>query len=195
MTTQVADPAPFKFTPEAFETMLTRASENGARKGIEAMKPAETKPAPKVETALQEQDVPAEQPGMVGGAVDSLDNIGGLGIPFGSVLIGAIPGVVVGELIDGFIPLSRGWMNPAAKVGAAYLGVQYGSKFLGRTGAMFFAGALALQALSNVLPIDQWAAQITGMVRRTSVVQQAESVARQAQMRQDIGPSQYREVV
>lgn len=183
MGTEVAAPAPdTKFTRADIESWLGKAGEAGARTYMEAHKPE----APKTETATQEQEATQEQIG-VGGITRSLDDIGGLGIPFGSVLVGAIPGVVVGELIDGFIPPSRGMLNPAAKVGAAWVGVQYGRRLLGTNGAMFFAGALALQALTALLPIDQWTAQLTSALRRNSVVAQAEQVARAAQMGQQGG--------
>lgn len=186
MLTQVVDPAPTKLSPEAFETMLTRAGEAGAKTYAEAHKPAEPETAPQ-----KPESAPAEQPAMVGSAVDSLDNIGGLGIPFGSVLIGVIPGVVVGEVLDGAIsPLNKkgdlNWMNPAAKIGVAYLGIQYGSKLIGHTGAMFFAGSLVMQALVKVLPIDEWVAKLVKQTKKvTDAVTEAEQIVRHAQMGQD----------
>jgi len=113
------------------------------------------------------------QAGALGGTLGALDNIGGLGIPFGSVLRGAIPGVIVGEVIDGLMSpkTSTGqvnWLNPAAKIGAGWIGVQYGRGFLGTTGALFFAGTLALQALSQLLPLDAIVANIVGMVRKAA---------------------------
>ena len=162
----VADSTPTKLSETDFEALLSRAAETGVRSYTESHKPAETVVAKMAEA----------------GIASGLDNIGGLNIPFGSVFIGAIPGVIVAELIDGVVSprTSSGglnWINPVAKGVAAWAGAQYGRKLMGRDGSMFFAGTLGLSILTQVLPINQWVAQMVGALRpgAASVVSQAEA--------------------
>lgn len=157
---------PSALTQAEFETMLTRASEAGVRSYV-AAHPA---PEPAVTSPKTNPEAPMSQ-GMLEGTVRTLDSLGGLNIPFGSVLVGAIPGVIAGDVIDGLVPPRTAtgevnWLNPGLKAGAAWIGVQYGRAFLGSTGAMFFAGTLALQAMSQLLPLDKIVAQIVGVFQR-----------------------------
>lgn len=165
------------------------ASQSVFDKLIARMREEKANPAP---------TTPAEQRGMLGNIVGTLDTVGGLDIPFGSVLVGAIPAVVVGELVDGFVPPKTAtgainWMNVGVKIAAAIGGVQVGRQFMGPRATTFFTGVLALQMASAVLPIDQWIANLIGMFRRApGVVQQAQSVAARAWHAQSFAPSSER---
>ena len=110
------------------------------------------------------------QPALAG-FVNTLDGIGGLDIPWGSVLLGALPGAIVSEVVDGLMPAhnadgSINFMNLAVKGGIAWAGVQFGPQFVGRRASQFFAGGLILFVLSDFLPIDQWVANVRGLFNR-----------------------------
>ena len=103
----------------------------------------------------------------VTGIVGQLDSMA-FGIPLGSVLLGAVPGVIVGEVIDGLVdPKTKeggvNWVNLLLKVILAVLAMQFLSGFLGKTPALFFAGALLIQILRQLLPIDDWVRSLRGL--------------------------------
>ncbi len=106
------------------------------------------------------------QAGVVGAAL-TLDDIGGLGIPFGSVLLGGIPGILTGEVIDGFISPTNAtgdvsWGNVFSKGLVAAGGAFLLPRWLGDRPAMFFAGVLVVQMISDVLPLDRLSAWLVG---------------------------------
>ena len=110
------------------------------------------------------------QPALAG-FVNQLDGIGGLDIPWGSVLIGALPGAMVSEIVDGLMPQrnadgSLNLTNLLVKGGIAWAGVQFGDRLIGRRASQFFAGGLILFVLGDLLPIDQWVARIRGLLTR-----------------------------
>lgn len=100
---------------EGMEKSLREAVEQAVKGALEDFRPmasaqqGEDAPAP--EQAAMRQPVPE-------GLAQSLDNLGGLGVPIGSALVGGIPGVIVGEVVDGITPLTRqdgsvNWTNIA----------------------------------------------------------------------------------
>lgn len=184
---------PLTITLEQLMENFQLAGQEIVRSAISEVQPKpEAPPTPAEPTP--EADV--EQAALTG-IIRQLDTIGGLDVPFGSVIFGGIPGLVVGELVDGFVsPVAAGgvsWANVLVKTGVAWMGVQFLPQFIGRNGSLFFAGSLALQAARQILPIDQWVANLVGMfprgaagMRRGSIVAQAESVAH-AYQRQVVG--------
>jgi len=174
---------PTPLTRADFEAMLTKAGEKAGEAGARSYADLIRPKADEAKAALVKQETaPLHQVGVLGGLVDTMDSVGGLGIPFGSVLVGAIPGVVVGEVIDGLVSSKTAtgqvnWINPAVKIGAGWVGVQYGRGLIGNTGAMFFAGTLALQALSQILPLDRIVANIVGMFRKITPQPTAEAAS------------------
>lgn len=98
--------------------------------------------------------------------VESLNKIGGLGV-VGSIVFGAIPGAVVGEVIDGLVPVRTAGgeinlVNVLVKGAAAWGGVKYGRKIVGAHAAGFFAGAIGLQVAAELLPLDRWVDALVG---------------------------------
>jgi len=129
------------------------------------------------------------QAGVVGAAL-TLDEIGGLNIPFGSVLIGAFPGVITGDVIDGFVaPIdvngNVNWANLVTKGGVAAAGAFFLPRWIGDRPAMFFAGALVIQMFSDMLPLDRFSAWVVSMFRRegTAGASAADAAAAQARAR------------
>lgn len=127
------------------------------------------------------------QVGVIGAAA-TLDEIGGLNIPFGSVLIGAFPGVITGDVIDGFIqPIdvngNVAWGNLLTKAAVATGGAFFLPRWIGERPAMFFAGALVIQMLSDMLPLDRLSAWVVGMFSREGTAGASASEARAAQAR------------
>mgnify|MGYP001584074608 FL=1 len=133
--------------------------------------------------------------------VNTLDNIKVFREPFpiGSALIGLPSGVIIGEVIDGFVPKrnKEGGVNPmniAAQAAAAYTVLALGDKLIGRSAAQFAAGIVIVRVASQLLPIDKWIADVVAALRgiakpkagqdawagQYSVLAQAEAVASQA---------------
>lgn len=150
--------------------------------------------------------------GALGGVVDTLDDVKlfKMAIPLGSAIIGLPAGTILGEVIDGFVSPRNATggmnaMNLVAKGVGVYGALAFGPNLMGKRASQFAAAALLVQVASQFLPIDQWVSQIVGAVRGAgksvglqqgySVVGQAESHAAQFQARQNIGPSQYTDVV
>lgn len=97
--------------------------------------------------------------------VQQLDNIGGLDVPWGSILVGGVSGAVVGELVDGFLPLRTdddklNPLNPLVKIGVAAVGTRVVDGQFGRSAAILFAGALGVQVLATILPLDEAVASV-----------------------------------
>ena len=127
------------------------------------------------------------QAGVIGAAL-TLDEIGGLNIPFGSVLLGGFPGIIVGDIIDGFIqPIdvngNVAWGNLLTKGAVAAGGAMFLPRWLGDRPAMFFAGALVIQMLSDMLPLDRLSAWVVGMFSRGGTAGASSAEARAAQAR------------
>ncbi len=129
------------------------------------------------------------QAGILGAAL-TLDDIGGIGIPFGSVLLGGFPGIIVGDVLDGFVnPIDANgnvaWGNLLAKGGFAAAGAFFLPRWIGDRPAMFFAGALVIQMMSDMLPLDRLSAWIVGQFNRqgTAGASAADAAAAQARAR------------
>ena len=133
------------------------------------------------------------QPALAG-TVNTLNGIGGLDIPWGNILLGALPGAIVSEVVDGLMPAfnadgSLNFQNVGIKLGIAWAGVQFGDRLVGRQASQFFAGGLIIFVLADILPLDQWVATIRGWFGRgsassgqdTRMAQHELSLARQHQ--------------
>lgn len=142
-------------------------------------------------------------------AASQLDGALGVGIPWGSILLGAIPGAVVGEVIDGLLPPR----NAKGELNFANLGVKgviaagaasFGPDLIGKTPAMLFVGALGVQMLSDILPLDRWVRNIIDFILRrdkdntatqNQILRQrleaAQAPANQAQLKQGIQPIEF----
>lgn len=124
----------------------------------------------------------------LGGLANQLDNAIGTGVPWGSVLVGAVPGLIVGEVIDGiWSPVNddgnRNLANIGVKVAVAAAGAKWGGQLVGRTASKFFAGALILQIVADILPIDDWVESLLNLFKRNgsgSAVQEQNLAQRQA---------------
>ncbi len=129
------------------------------------------------------------------GVAGKLDGALGIGIPWGAVLVGAIPGAIAGEIVDGlFSPRNDdgtiNWTNIAVKAGVGFAAVQFLPKFIGKRQSQFFIGALVLQIFTDILPLDKivdWAVTKLGSFRSAGsgqgVISQAEQVVRTVQQR------------
>ena len=142
------------------------------------------------------------QPALAG-TVNTLNGIGGLDIPWGNILLGALPGAIVSEVVDGLMPAfnpdgSLNFQNVAIKLGIAWAGVQFGPQLVGRQASQFFAGGIIIFVLADILPLDQWVATIRGWFQRNGATsgqdlsQHELSLARQHQGSQasQLDPSQ-----
>jgi hypothetical protein len=112
----------------------------------------------------QDQDADMAQ-NPVAKAVRGLDGAAGQGIPWGSALVGGFGGLVLGEVIDGFVSPTTdeggtNFANIAVKGAAAWAAVQWGDMLVGRMGARFAAGFLIFSVARQVLPIDDWVMKI-----------------------------------
>lgn len=98
-------------------------------------------------------------------------------LPLGSIAVGVVTGLLLGELIDGFLP-PRGiptvleplgplnMANVAVK-GIAVVGLgMYGGMLMSRTGALIAGGLLIAQLLADVLPLDQWIRNVVNFFRQ-----------------------------
>jgi len=127
------------------------------------------------------------QAGVIGAAL-TFDEFGGLGIPFGSVLLGGIPGIIVGDVIDGLVSPqgTDGNVNLAnviSKAGIAAAGAFFLPRWIGNRPAMFFAGALVVQVLSDMLPLDRFSAWVVDMFSREAPAEASYAEAAAAQRR------------
>lgn len=82
------------------------------------------------------------------------------GFDLGSIAIGGSAGLLIGEAIDGFLarPEDRG-LNVGAKVAAAFVVQQFGTKVVSRNATKYTIAVLAIQAMGDTLPINRWIGQ------------------------------------
>ena len=119
--------------------------------------------------------------GGLAGVVTQLDNITQFDIPFGAVLIGGLPGAIVGEVVDGLIALRNqdgtlNMMNPAMKGAIGFGGAMFLDQFVGRRAAGFFVGALVLQIFVDVFPLDRFVSWAVRQLRRDGSAATAQTV-------------------
>ena len=113
-------------------------------------------------------------------------------IPIGSVALGLIPGAIVGDLVDGFVPPSGtgalGGQVPnaiARGIGAAFVMSKGVKQVIGPTAAVVAAATLLTPVAARVLPLDRIVGNIVGLVRPRaaragqSIMEQANAIANQ----------------
>lgn len=87
------------------------------------------------------------------------------GIPIGQVAVGTFGGVFISELVDGFMA-SRGTMTKGiVKLIAAGAIGTWGKRWMGKDVSYAIAFVLGVFGLSQVLPIDKWAAALADKVK------------------------------
>lgn len=89
-------------------------------------------------------------------------------LPVGSLAVGAITGLVLGEVIDGFVSTQTesGDINFANLIikGVAAIGlVTVGNQLMSKQATLAGAAILTAQILADVLPLDEWIARIRGV--------------------------------
>ena len=87
-------------------------------------------------------------------------------VQLGSLAVGGFTGLLVSELVDGFVPAGTGgqYGSSLAKALAAILVKQSGKALVSQSSANVAATVMLVQVLAEILPIDQWVAQITSRV-------------------------------
>ncbi len=86
------------------------------------------------------------------------------GIPLGQIAIGTFGGVFVSEILDGFLAKQSTMVKGAVKLGIAGVTATWGKRWLGKDVSYAIAFVLGVFGLSQILPIDKWAAGIAGKV-------------------------------
>lgn len=117
------------------------------------------------------QEVPLMVPmaqGLLAPIEKAIPKIGG--VELGSIGIGGITGLILGEVIDGFVPPddeegNTNMANILAKSAGAFIVATQGKRLMSPTAANFAAGILVIQVLRDVLPLDQWIDKLVGWVR------------------------------
>lgn len=85
-------------------------------------------------------------------------------IPIGKVLIGGFTAVFATELVDGFMANQNTYVIGGVKLVLAGATVKWGSRFLGREGAMAAAVLLGYDGIRNLIPLDTWARTVASKV-------------------------------
>lgn len=111
----------------------------------------------------------------IGSTLDSLDNLGGFGIPLGSGFVGIFAGLAASKIVDAFqvpkttdpvtLVTTTNFINPAIKVGLAWGSMAFLPNLVGKSAANFLAGILVFDALRVVLPIDTWIQMLVDRVK------------------------------
>lgn len=114
-------------------------------------------------------------------------------LPLGSLVVGAVVGITVGELVDAFVmPVGIdgrvNFVNVAVKGGAIVGLVMFGSTLMSGTAKIVSIGLLGAQILSDVLPLDQWIRNFVNWVRRLFGMAPTTTAPAQGQYRQEVLP-------
>ena len=91
-------------------------------------------------------------------------------LPLGSVVVGGLVGMTLGELIDGFVPpkdaLGKTSMTNVIVKAVGMIGLSmYGSMIMSKTGVVISIGLLGAQLLADLLPVDQWIRNLVNWVK------------------------------
>jgi len=127
------------------------------------------------------------------GALENIAKMEVWDIPVGAALLGGFTAVVASELIDGFLKNQSSMVKGVIKLVGAGVAIKWLPGFLGKTGAAALGLLLAYDGIRQILPIDEWASNLTGRVTtltggglggkagttnvRSNVVAQAQQVA------------------
>jgi len=88
-----------------------------------------------------------------------------LGIPIGAVAIGTAGGVFISELVDGFMATQGTMAKGAVKLAMAGVTATWGKRWIGKDAAYAIAFVLGIFGLSQIIPIDKYAAQAAGYIK------------------------------
>lgn len=210
MTTATAPPSDLELSRGDLAALM----QESAGKGVEAATSKFMASIPEALKALGGKPKAEAHQVALKGIVDQLDTmIPGVPLPWGSVIFGAIPGIVLGEVIDGFVPPrtkedTLNFLNPVVKVVAAVATYKPIEGMVGRNAALFYAGTLTIQVASLILPLDQWVSTIVGWFQGIGKKKEEEkekeavadfariaAAARTARVAQTIGPDRYRSML
>lgn len=133
------------------------------------------------EMELRLQEAEMNQPSAAGlvstldGAASAIPIVGA--IPWGSIIFGAVPGALVSEVVDGLMAPrnadgSVNFMNLGVKAVIAGVGVTFGKRLVGTKAAGFFAAGIGIFILADLLPVDQWVEQLTGLLKPSAASNQ-----------------------
>jgi hypothetical protein len=148
------------FQQETFRTAL--AAE------IAKATPAKVATLAQDDPATTPVETPMERGNPIASAINSMDTMA-FGLPLGSALVGGFGGLLASKVIDRFVApknpdATTNFLNPLAKVGAAWASVSFLDKAVGQNAARFMAGLLLLDAARSVLPIDEWVAKLVNLI-------------------------------
>lgn len=87
------------------------------------------------------------------------------GIPIGQIAVGTFGGVFISELADGFLAAQSTVVKGGVKLGLAAVTATWGKRWLGKDVSYAIAFVLGVFGLSQILPIDKWAASLAGSVK------------------------------
>ncbi len=88
-----------------------------------------------------------------------------MGVEVGKIAIGTFGGVFVSELVDGFLPSQSTMIRGGVKLVMAGIVGTWGKRWVGRDASMAIALILGVFGLSQVLPVDKWAANLAAQVK------------------------------
>lgn len=115
-----------------------------------------------VEAKFKEMAAKVEEPA---GALGGLTKTEVWGIPIGQVAVGTFGGVFISELVDGFLARQSTMVKGLAKLGMAGVAGTWGRRWMGKEASFAIALVLGVFGLSQILPIDKWAAQLAGSAK------------------------------
>ena len=175
-------------TLDELSQMMLAQSEAGASKALALVAEQHQETLPAVRAGVEAAEMHASYTGLLEKPLDSLVPK----VPLGAIVVGGGLGLIVGDLIDGFVPATNldgsvNFGNVATKGVVAYIAATMGGKIVSKQAGLAIAVVLGAQVLADVLPIDEWAARLRGVFggassgqgRGYSAVRQAESIARQ----------------
>lgn len=98
------------------------------------------------------------------GALEGISKMQVWDIPLGQAVVGGFSSVLVSELIDGFFAKQSVSVQGVVKLAVAGATIKWGSKILGKTGAIAMAILLTYDGVRQLLPIDEYAGKVSGAV-------------------------------
>ncbi len=117
------------------------------------------------EIKLPEADPTARLEAPGAGILGGITKTSIMGLEVGKIAIGTFGGVFASEIVDGFLAAQNTMIKGAAKLATAGVVGTWGKRWLGSEVAMAIAFVLGVFGLSQVLPIDKYAAQLAGTVK------------------------------
>lgn len=100
-----------------------------------------------------------------GGTLAGLTRTEVLGVPVGAVAVGTFGGVFISELVDGFLARQSTMIKGVVKLGMAGVVGTVGRRWMSKEASFAIALVLGVFGLSQILPIDKWAAQLASSAK------------------------------